>query len=1031
MNARHHAVAFLILATVGFAPLGVRAGFLDDLKQIKDDAKDKAQQAVDDAKQKAEDAAQQAGQQNGDNGQPGGDQTAPADNGQAAAAPADHADATAGTDQAAPSADQAAPEPAQTKSLPAASALAVELRAGDPNGDNPPGPARDFPANLGALWVRVLEAKDTDFTCWVRLIAVDVRGLVPNQILASTPNAVAPAWSDDLGKEYCDAALSLPRMLLPGRYRVDLVEEEAPFRVAASFPLSMNPAPAAAGPFNLADPENGGLLEWATGEDGAGASWSPQLLRPGNDKVWAPPVPAGGDDSTPPPLPWELVISFFNRQPALVSSVEITADSPDDAPHDVEVWGSSDSATDGFKKLAAFSSAEPPATLVVAVPPTSVRFLKIRLLSKNGDDATLRLTGVRVLEGAAPGYTPLAQRLPDMAQWKAQPRHAAQAGLFYLQASALDFQREQNCIGCHVQSQALMGLTIAGQNDYIVSEAARRRLVDYVRRSQLDAGCFARSPERSANEAGDQSNTTLCALGLTYAHRTPDDLASLRSGALWLTGQQQDDGSVLPSDEREPVTQGRIFQTSNCLDVWTEALKQGDDPKLRTALARGLAFIAQADTATTQDEVFKTLALLRHGDDAQKQVAGRICAQLLEQQKLDGGWPVDPGDPNGLSRPFSTGEALYTLRAAGTSVRLPAFQRGVRWLIAEQRPDGAWESPPCATQFASTMWPVIALVGAFTTKAEPAHIVVTSLPRLAARPAAAAAAPPPPPPAAAVPDRIEFILDCSFSMYSRLGDSDRLSTAKQVMRGLIAKLPAGAVVGLRLYGHRYDSMSFQSRTDTQLVVPIQPLNRDALLKQIGGADAHGQTPLVYSTLQAADDLKRLGGGTIVLVTDGEESCGGRPREAGPKIAALGVPIRLFIIGFTLKGQRIANDMAAFAQPTGGRYFAAADGPQLAAALTSAVAAKAPVVAPPPPPEVEPPPAPPDLPFEILDSSGKQVAAGSTLRPKAADLSPGTYRVVLHDGARNAEFAGIELGESEVVELRYSPADGRLERVAAP
>ena len=93
-------------------------------------------------------------------------------------------------------------------------------------------------------------------------------------------------------------------------------------------------------------------------------------------------------------------------------------------------------------------------------------------------------------------------------------------------------------------------------------------------------------------------------------------------------------------------------------------------------------------------------------------------------------------------------------------------------------------------------------------------------------------------------------------------------------------------------------------------------------------------------------------------------------------------------------------------------------------------AKAPAAAAPPPPVVEPP-VPPDLPYEIFDASGRQVAVGATLNPKAADLSPGTYRVVLHDGARSAELAGIQVAESEVVELRYSPADGRLERVAAP
>ena len=264
-------------------------------------------------------------------------------------------------------------------------------------------------------------------------------------------------------------------------------------------------------------------------------------------------------------------------------------------------------------------------------------------------------------------------------------------------------------------------------------------------------------------------------------------------------------------------------------------------------------------------------------------------------------------------------------------------------------------------------------------------------------------------------------------MHSRLGNSSRLDTARAVLRNLIAKLPDSASVGLRLYGHRYDSIFVRSSTDTQLVVPIQPLNRDALLKQIDGVTARGQTPLVYSTLQAAEDLKSVGGGTIVLVTDGEESCGGKPREAGPKIAALGVPVRLFIIGFTLTGKRIANDLMAFSQPTGGRYYVAADGPQLAAALTSAVSTKAPVIAPPPPPDIEPPPVPPELPFEIYDAAGVKVAAGTTLDTTSVNLSPGTYRVAVHDGAKTVTLDDVKPEASETVELRYSPGDGTLKR----
>ena len=82
---------------------------------------------------------------------------------------------------------------------------------------------------------------------------------------------------------------------------------------------------------------------------------------------------------------------------------------------------------------------------------------------------------------------------------------------------------------------------------------------------------------------------------------------------------------------------------------------------------------------------------------------------------------------------------------------------------------------------------------------------------------------------------------------------------------------------------------------------------------------------------------------------------------------------------------------------------------------------------PPPPEAEPPPVPPDLPFEIYDAGGGKVAAGTTLDTTSADLSPGTYRVTVHDGAKTITLDDVKPEASETVELRYSPRDGTLKR----
>src|SRR5260370_23814445 len=100
--------------------------------------------------------------------------------------------------------------------------------------------------------------------------------------------------------------------------------------------------PAATGPTqNIAAAERGGEIE-STGEQ---CAFNTSLLIDKRlDPVWSAP--------TPVKFPQEFVLSFFDRETALISSVVITQ--PKDlnsAPKEVEVW-TSDQVGSGFKQTA-------------------------------------------------------------------------------------------------------------------------------------------------------------------------------------------------------------------------------------------------------------------------------------------------------------------------------------------------------------------------------------------------------------------------------------------------------------------------------------------------------------------------------------------------------------------------------------------------------------------------------------------------------------------------------------------------------
>ena len=83
------------------------------------------------------------------------------------------------------------------------------------------------------------------------------------------------------------------------------------------------------------------------------------------------------------------------------------------------------------------------------------------------------------------------------------------------------------------------------------------------------------------------------------------------------------------------------------------------------------------------------------------------------------------------------------------------------------------------------------------------------------------------------------------------------------------------------------------------MAPIETLDRDDILDRAKAFKPKGETPLVYSALQAPADLKALGGGTVIVITDGEESCKGDPVKAAAELKASGLDIRLNIVGFAV------------------------------------------------------------------------------------------------------------------------------------
>jgi hypothetical protein len=256
---------------------------------------------------------------------------------------------------------------------------------------------------------------------------------------------------------------------------------------------------------------------------------------------------------------------------------------------------------------------------------------------------------------------------------------------------------------------------------------------------------------------------------------------------------------------------------------------------------------------------------------------------------------------------------------------------------------------------------------------------------------------PPPPAPPAVRKNLLVILDLSGSMNLALGKATRIATARQVLKDLLAHVPDDTNVGLRVYGDRFASTDKRTCTDSHLAAPVQTLDRAGLTTLIDTAKPRGETPLVYSVTQAIGDLKAAGGGSIALITDGEESCGGNFAAAAAALKASGLAFKLNIVGFTLKGVQAQKSLSDLASSTGGAYYAASDGPALARALNATIDT---------------------FPFTVIDAAGKTVAQG-VAGDRGVDLPAGEYTVAVDAGSQHLTLTHVAVVAGQPLGVRVA------------
>jgi hypothetical protein len=179
---------------------------------------------------------------------------------------------------------------------------------------------------------------------------------------------------------------------------------------------------------------------------------------------------------------------------------------------------------------------------------------------------------------------------------------------------------------------------------------------------------------------------------------------------------------------------------------------------------------------------------------------------------------------------------------------------------------------------------------------------------------------------------VEIIMDASNSMWGQIGGEAKITIARKVLTEIISGLPDSMNVGLRVYGHRYGLNDRRACTDTELLVPIGPVSKPQLIDTVNKIQLKGKTPLVLSVLEAIKDFEKIPNGSVVLVTDGIESCNGDIMSIAPAIKKSGLELKVHIVGFDIKEKESREQLEAIAKSTAGTYLDAKNAGELLSAL---------------------------------------------------------------------------------------------------
>jgi hypothetical protein len=239
---------------------------------------------------------------------------------------------------------------------------------------------------------------------------------------------------------------------------------------------------------------------------------------------------------------------------------------------------------------------------------------------------------------------------------------------------------------------------------------------------------------------------------------------------------------------------------------------------------------------------------------------------------------------------------------------------------------------------------------------------------------------------------VEVVLDASGSMLKRESGKTRMAMARAALEQMVQnELAEQSEFALRVFGHR-QAGSCQS----DLEIPLTALDKQVVSQKIGGIHAQNlaKTPIADSLDQVVQDLAgHKGPAIVVLLTDGEETCGGDPKASIQHLIDAGTEVRINVVGFSIGDSGLKRKFQEWAQAGNGVFLDASTPEQLTQRMAQSL----------------------HTPFRVVDGAGKVIAQG-TMDKEPVALKAGSYRLEWGNGWNQHREFEIQSGQMTRVKI---------------